>query len=75
MIIRGNRAPLPRNTTPVASILVNVVPSLLARTPPTSGVQVLFKENAEMSSENSVLSVPISRERRDLSGPRMYDAL
>ena len=36
---------------------------------------MLFSEYAEMSSENSVLSVPISRESRDLSGPRIYDAL
>ena len=65
----------PKSTTPVASILVKVVPSLLARTPPTRGVHVLFKENAEMRRENSVLSVPISLDRRDLSGPSMYEAL
>ena len=66
---------VPRKTTPVASILVTVVPSRLASGPPTSGVHVLFKENAEMRRENSVLSVPISRDKRDLSGPRIYDAL
>lgn len=62
---------IPKNTTPVASILVNVVPNRLARTPPTSGVQVLLRENADISSENSVLFVPISRESRDFRGPRM----
>lgn len=61
--------------TPVARILVNVVPRRLARSPPTSGVQVLFREKAEMRRENSVLLVPISLERRDLRGPRMYVAL
>jgi len=52
-----------------------VVPSLLASSPPTRGVQVLFSENAEMSRENSVLLVPISLDSRDLRGPSMYDAL
>lgn len=56
-------------------MLVNVVPSLLARTPPTSGVQVLLRENADIRRENSVLFVPISRERRDFRGPKIYDAL
>ena len=70
-----NRLHVPRNTTPVAKILVNVVPKRLASTPPTNGVHVLLRENAEISSENSVLSVPISRERRDFRGPRIYDAL
>ena len=65
----------PTKMTPVARMLVYVVPSLLARMPPTRGVQVLFREKAEMSRENSVLSVPISRARRDLSGPKIYDAL
>lgn len=59
----------------MARILVNVVPNRLAKTPPTSGVHVLLRENADMSRENSVLLVPISRARRDLRGPRMYDAL
>jgi hypothetical protein len=61
--------------TPVANILVNVVPSLLARRPPSSGVQVEFRLNAETSKLNSVLEVPMSRCSRDLSGPRMYEAL
>lgn len=61
----------PKKTTPVAKILVNVVPSRLASTPPTSGVHVLLRENAEISNENSVLSVPISLASRDLRGPRM----
>lgn len=56
-------------------ILVIVVPSLLASRPPTSGVHVLFSENAEIKRENSVLLVPISRESRDLRGPRIYEAL
>ena len=54
---------------------MNVVPRRLARRPPTRGVHVLFRENAEMSRENSVLFVPISRESRDFRGPNMYDAL
>lgn len=66
---------VPRKTTPVARILVVVVPSLLAKMPPTRGVQVELRENAEMRRENSVLSVPISRAKRDFKGPRMYDAL
>ena len=66
---------LPRKTTPVARMLVVVVPNRLANTPPTRGVHVLFSEYAEMRSENSVLFVPISRDSRDLSGPRIYDAL
>lgn len=54
---------------------MKVVPSLLASKPPTSGVHVLFREKADMRRENSVLSVPISRDKRDLSGPKIYDAL
>ena len=73
--VRDDPGYTPRNTTPVARILVYVVPSLLASTPPTSGVQVLFSENAEMSRENSVLFVPIYRDNRDFKGPRMYEAL
>lgn len=65
----------PKKMMPVARILVVVVPSLLASRPPTRGVQVLLREKAEMRSENSVLFVPISRDSRDLRGPRMYDAL
>ena len=65
----------PRKMTPVARMLVNVVPMWLASTPPRSGVHVLLRENAEMRSENSVLFVPISRARRDFRGPKIYDAL
>lgn len=72
---RGSKALLPAKTTPVARILVKVVPNLLASRPPTSGVQVLLSENADMRRENSVLFVPISRERRDFRGPSMYEAL
>lgn len=61
--------------TPVASILVYVVPNLEAIKPPTSGVHVLFKENAEMRRLNSVFDVPSSRVSLDLSGPRIYEAL
>lgn len=61
--------------TPVAIMLVKVVPNLLARRPPTRGVHVLFSENAEIKSENSVLSVPISRDNLDFRGPRIYEAL
>lgn len=66
---------VPRKMTPVARILVYVVPSLLAKKPPTRGVHVLLREEAEMRSENSVLLVPISRARRDFRGPKMYVAL
>ena len=66
---------VPRKMTPVARILVYVVPSLLASTPPTNGVQVLLREDADMRRENSVLFVPISRARRDFRGPRIYVAL
>jgi hypothetical protein len=65
----------PKNMTPVAMILVSVVPSLLAMRPPTRGVHVLFKLNAEISRLNSVLDVLISRASRDFSGPSVYDAL
>ena len=51
---------------------MKVVPSLLASSPPTRGVQVLLRENAEIIRENSVLLVPISRARRDLRGPKIY---
>lgn len=61
--------------TPVASMLVSVVPSLLANNPPTSGVHVLFKPNADIIKLNSVLDVPISLDRRDFSGLIIYDAL
>lgn len=56
----------------MARMLVKVVPSLLASSPPTRGVQVLLRENAEIIRENSVLLVPISRARRDFRGPKMY---
>ena len=59
----------------MARMLVNVVPRRLARIPPTSGVHVLFRLNAESSSPNSVCDVPISRCRRLFSGPRMFVAL
>ena len=61
--------------TPVARMLVKVVPSRLASRPPTRGVHVLFRENAEIRRENSVLLVPISRARRDFRGPRIYEEL
>jgi hypothetical protein len=60
---------------PEANILVTVVPSLLAMTPPTSGVHVLFNVKADMRRLNSVFDVPKSRKKRDLSGPRTYEAL
>lgn len=65
----------PRKMTPVANMLVNVVPSLLASNPPTKGVQVLFRLMAATIKLNSVLFVPISRDNRDLSGPSMLEAL
>ena len=52
-------------------MLVNVVPMLLARMPPSRGVQVLLRLNAEINRLNSVLDVPISRARRLFSGPSM----
>lgn len=74
--MRGkNKCYFPENMTPVATILVSVVPSLLAIMPPTRGVHVLFKLNAEISKLNSVLDVFISRASRDFSGPSVYDAL
>jgi hypothetical protein len=63
------------NITPVASILVYVVPSREAIRPPTNGVHVLFKLNAEMRRLNSVFEVPSSRDNLDLRGPRIYEAL
>ena len=60
---------------PVARILVTVVPRYPARTPPTRGVQVLFKLSAAISKLNSVFEVPISRERRVFKGPKIYEAL
>lgn len=59
----------------VAMMLVVVVPKRLANSPPTRGVQVLLRLNADIKRLNSVLEVPNSRERRDLSGPRIYEAL
>ena len=70
-----NKRYMPENMTPVAMMLVTVVPSLLAIMPPIRGVHVLFKLNAEISRLNSVLDVFISRESRDFSGPSVYDAL
>ena len=66
---------VPRRMTPVANILVNVVPKRLARIPPTSGVQVLFKPKADNSKPNSVLEVPISRCSLLLRGPSIFEAL
>ena len=60
---------------PVANILVSVVPRRLARIPPISGVQVLFKLYADNSNPNSVLEVPISLCSRLLRGPSIYEAL
>lgn len=61
--------------TPVAKILVKVVPSLLANRPPTNGVHVLFKLRAATIRLNSALFVPISRDSRDFKGPSMFVAL
>lgn len=66
---------LPTNITPVARMLVRVVPSRLASSPPKSGVHVLFKLKAAIKRPKSVCEVPISRARRLLSGPRIYEAL
>ena len=60
---------------PVARMLVKVVPIVLARIPPSNGVQVLFRLNAEIKRLNSVCDVPSSREMRLLSGPSTYEAL
>ena len=43
---------LPRKTTPVAKMLARVVPSLVANTPPTRGVQVPFKLKADIKRLN-----------------------
>ena len=56
-------------------MLVIVVPSLLAITPPTNGVQVLLRVNADIRRLNSVLDVPKSRRNRDFNGARTYCAL
>lgn len=66
---------MPVTIMPVASILVKVVPRVAASTPPTRGVQVLFRVKAASSRLNSVFEVPISLVIRDLSGARIYVAL
>ena len=48
-----------------------VVPSLLVRTPPRRGVQVLFRLNAEIRRLNSTSEVPISLSSRDFNGARI----
>ncbi len=45
---------IPVKMIPVARMLVYVVPSVLARIPPSSGVQVLFRLKAEINRLNSV---------------------
>jgi hypothetical protein len=57
--------------TPVAMTLKVVVPSLLVRTPPRRGVQVLFRLNAEIKRLNSTSEVPISLSSRDFNGARI----
>lgn len=66
---------LPRNTVPVAIILLTAVPSRAVIIPPTKGVHVPDKDKAASNKPNSVLDVPISRDRRLLRGPRTYVAL
>jgi hypothetical protein len=66
---------LPMNMTPVARMLVTVVPKRLASNPPTSGVQVLLRLNADIMRLNSVLDVPISLDNRDFKGLMIYEAL
>lgn len=46
------------------------VPSLETSNPPTRGVHVLLRSKAAIISENCALEVPISRDKRDFSGPR-----
>lgn len=65
----------PTKISPVAIMLVTVVPRRPARNPPRSGVHVLFKLNAAKRRLNSVLEVPISLDSRVFKGPRMYVAL
>jgi hypothetical protein len=57
--------------TPVAIMLKVVVPSLLVRTPPRRGVQVLFRLNAEIKRLNSTSEVFISLSSRDFNGARI----
>jgi len=57
--------------TPVVIMLKVIVPSLLVRTPPRRGVQVLFRLNAEIKRLNSTSEVFISLSRRDFSGARI----
>lgn len=72
MIVSAN---IPKNMTPVAIMLVKVVPSRVVMKPPRSGVQVLFNESAAINKLNSVLDAPSSFSSRVFSGPRIYDAL
>ena len=69
--MRNRRHELPKKIAPVAKMLVYVVPCLEAISPPTNGVQVVFKLSAEISRLNSVFEIPISRNRRDFRGPRI----
>lgn len=69
--MKDQRHELPKKIVPVAKMLVYVVPSLEAMSPPTNGVQVVFRLSAEISRLNSVFEIPISRNRRDFRGPRI----
>ncbi len=71
----GKERDAPIKISPVAMILVIVVPRRPARNPPIRGVHVLFKLNAANSRLNSVLEVPISLDSRVFRGPRIYVAL
>ena len=57
--------------TLVAIMLKVVVPSLLVKTPPRRGVQVLFRLNAETKRLNSTSEVPISLSSLDFNGARI----
>jgi hypothetical protein len=62
---------IPKKMALVATMLVRVVPNRLASRPPTRGVHVEFRLNAEINKLNSVLEVPISFFSRVFKGPRI----
>lgn len=66
----NSRITWPSRIAKVAKTLVLAVPSLVTIKPPIRGVQVLFRSKAAIINENSALEVPISRDKRDLRGPR-----
>jgi hypothetical protein len=60
----------PSKMAKVATIELLAVPNRHTSKPPTNGVHVLFRSKAAIMRENSEFEVPISRDKRDLRGPR-----